>query len=359
MSDQDRNYAAENLYHYANDGKVRIQYSNRLIDDNPIFESCDFTAYYYGSLLYDISRDFYPGFDVEDRKPSLKYLVKTSAEQSGTMVMIPPNADTLHTKFPSTYLGGNPFICYNSDENNDSGFIDSCATGTPTWPIWVPAPEKVAFIEGNLTQEKIDNYHDALKAIFPEKSERVALIYLGWALHFLGDLGQPDHANNASGTLHQNFEKYADVFIKYAKYTQDDFEDVSMLTHDEMCEMYDVTEKDDIIDQFYSIAEFSKNYYLDTNRRIIDCMLDEDCDQYDPVYDAETGEEIPNVEAEFGKTWGPITDNTLNKLIKEAIKKTMVLLACYSENKFYNELKVYSDNIRFSGDVIFHNMPPL
>jgi len=43
-------------------------------------------------------------------------------------------------------------------------------------------------------------------------------------------------------------------------------------------------------------------------------------------------------------------DDTLKALIGNAIGQTIKMLACYTKDKFYNELTVTQKNIRFSGD---------
>ncbi|HPA56824.1 MAG TPA: hypothetical protein PLT70_05285 [bacterium] len=117
--------------------------------------------------------------------------------------------DRLWGSLPSTYLGGQPFICdptysgYNPHDENCQ-YRDLCFRGNPTWPIWVPE---------NYDKNNPIPFQKELRKSEQEKNDRVSLIYLGWALHMIQDLTMPLHAHNISGNAHSEYETRADEII--------------------------------------------------------------------------------------------------------------------------------------------------
>jgi hypothetical protein len=77
--------------------------------------------------------------------------------------------------FPHTYLGGMPYVCAGASGG------DPCATGTPVWPIWMPAMRAADNASFLLRQLEVPR---------PGRSTRAALIYLGWGdAHDAGRVG--------------------------------------------------------------------------------------------------------------------------------------------------------------------------
>lgn len=97
----------------------------------------------------------------------------------------------LHVRLLTTYLGANPFLCAGGQEP------DLCASGSPTWPVFLPVPFSLSQLQDPT----------------PSKSRRAALVYAGWAAHMIQDLEMPWHAMNWSGRQHQAFEDQADRLI--------------------------------------------------------------------------------------------------------------------------------------------------
>lgn len=169
----------------------------RLVNQ-PLLQNANFGADKYGAILYQLSRKFFVGSPYEPRLADLQKAGNTvTGWNTGTMRGIGELAPggwrgTFEMTFPHTFLGGNPNIC------NGSG-ADPCATGTATWPIWVPATTPTS---STLT---------SMETQYPGRSDRVALIYLGWATHMIQDLSAPHHAANWTGKQHENQDNLGDT----------------------------------------------------------------------------------------------------------------------------------------------------
>jgi len=161
------------------------------------------SAQRYGATLFQVARTFWPSIPVA---PSLVRLPKMAAGyDTGRAVLRGTNlALDLHVWLPSTYLGGNPFLC-------TGAMPDLCANGAPTWPVFVPEPFSV----------------QGLTDPTPAKSRRIALAYAGWAAHMIQDLGVPWHAMNWSGRQHQRFEDLADDLMVQGALPPSAFDDIT------------------------------------------------------------------------------------------------------------------------------------
>lgn len=173
----------------------------RLVNQ-PLMQGADFGADKYGAILYQLARKFFVGSRAEPLLSDLQKAGNTvtgwhTGTMKGTGVLDTKSlfglfGDTFELKFPHTYLGGNPFLC------NGTG-ADTCEKGTPTWPIWVPATAPTA---NNLASMEVQK---------PGRSDRVGLIYLGWATHLMQDLAAPHHAANWTGRQHENQDNLGDT----------------------------------------------------------------------------------------------------------------------------------------------------
>ncbi|MDJ0762403.1 MAG: hypothetical protein QNJ97_05385 [Myxococcota bacterium] len=215
LQKRSRVYAADNLFHYANDRTVRLDYMPAIADGDPIYEDSDVHAYDYGAVLYEMAKRFLPGN--ANGNPSLSAIKRykiadgnhdirmkhtpayAQMPQTGNLVMdsICGNGTHLRADLPATFLGGNPFICIDISSTADP--TDPCRNGSPTWPVW--APDRDADFPDALARETL-----------PQRT-RTALIYLGWALHLLADLAVPDHAADRTGDGHSAVERSADARI--------------------------------------------------------------------------------------------------------------------------------------------------
>ncbi|MCP4601749.1 MAG: hypothetical protein GY847_14740 [Proteobacteria bacterium] len=242
---QDKTIAADVLFHFPN--KDAAKYTERAVlvrsirgfDKDRVFEKSDVSAMIYGSVLYQLARKFWP--NNSSCEPDLYDLPRIyshkgpGSPETGAIVIdhfFGPGKYVERAYLPSTYLGGNPFICSPPESNIEptEWRRDICRWGKPTWPIWVPDQQQFT---PNLTSDCfatnckktlsrrclknpscVEEYHDVLKSRYPGKSKRAALIYLGWALHMIQDLSMPQHAANWVGTVHANIETLADRIIQ-------------------------------------------------------------------------------------------------------------------------------------------------
>jgi hypothetical protein len=218
----DKRYAGDNMYHYANDQRVRFDLTDKnWVDGHTAFDSCQVHAYSYGAQLYKLAREFLPQ-NIYGHGPDINSLQHVFAGngKSGRIVMKYYDAagwPTIEADLPSTYLGANPFTCING-ESGPKG--DPCNNGDPTWPIWVPSAKTIAY-RGQTS--KIDAFHAALTEENPAKSYRASLIYLGWALHLLGDLSVPDHAADIVGIGHEDLENRANDLISKGVFSSQNY----------------------------------------------------------------------------------------------------------------------------------------
>ncbi len=185
------------------DALLQLQYQ-------PVIGNVSYGAPRYGSILYQLSRKFFQGSPAE---PSLNELIragndvpaddkhnswKTGGMYGAAAVFGTADFSSASVAFPHTYLGGNPFICAGGSQ-----ITDTCADGTPTWPTWVPEQ-----YDGGDPQAFINK----LSVVNPGRSDRAALIYLGWTAHLMQDLSLPHHASNWSSGQHANQDAIGDFF---------------------------------------------------------------------------------------------------------------------------------------------------
>jgi len=245
MFEKNKITAADNLFHFPNrdaasgSGKsVRLR-SFDAIDKDAVFEKCDVSAMKYGVVLFQLSRQFWPGNP--DIEPDISALARIyshkgpGSPETGAIVidhLLGPGEHVERAYLPSTYLGGNPFICAPDPGKRILAKYenDLCRFGPPTWPVWVPNDSQfLPSGEGDCFEHTCKNrlspqclkrpqcvrdFHVALKNRSPGKSQKTALIYLGWALHLIQDTAMPRHAANWLGSVHENIETEADRMIK-------------------------------------------------------------------------------------------------------------------------------------------------
>ena len=183
------NYAVDNLSHYLHDDKLRADGtlgSNAVIAEGSQGRgNWKVKADDYGIELYNLARNFWPGFDPEPRLSQLKHMYSIGRlSNEGWTAM----GDYAHAEVPATYLGGNPFVLTKDYK--------------ATWPIWVPEQFSVS----KLTQNQ------------PGRSKRASAIYLGWAAHMLHDMVQPFHTMNRAGEKHSQTEDELDKWVQEGKY---------------------------------------------------------------------------------------------------------------------------------------------
>jgi hypothetical protein len=175
----------------ANHKNVANGLAARLVNQ-PLMQGSQVGADKYGAILFQLARKFFVGSPAEPRLSDLQKAGNSvSGWNTGAMQGIGVLTNFAMT-FPHTYLGGNPNVC------NGSG-SDPCAAGTPTWPIWVPATTPTASTLGSMEVE------------LPGRSDRAALIYLGWATHMMQDLAAPHHAANWTGKQHELQDSLGDT----------------------------------------------------------------------------------------------------------------------------------------------------
>jgi hypothetical protein len=170
------------------------------LNNQPLLQGADFGADKYGAILYQLARKFFVGSAVE---PQLSDLVKAGNSvygwHTGSMQGI-SGLSSVKMTFPHTYLGGNPNICAGGNSTTDP-----CATGSPTWPVWVPATAPTTSTLSTMQVSK------------PGRSDRSALVYLGWAAHMMQDLAAPHHASNWSGMEHEQQDGLGDTPAFYQR----------------------------------------------------------------------------------------------------------------------------------------------
>lgn len=162
------------------------------VNGTRILEGPPFGSVTYGAILYQLSRKFFTGSGAE---PVLSELIP--ARSTGTVRWEAPYKGPM-SSFPTTYLGGMPFICAPPLDSANQG-SDPCAAGRPTWPIWVPESYSEADTKAFLL---------SLLAERPGRSDRVAAIYLGWAAHMIQDGALPYHVANWQGIEHVRQESF-------------------------------------------------------------------------------------------------------------------------------------------------------
>lgn len=212
-------YGADNLYHYSNDKDVYFEYTSGPVDDETAFETSTIGAANYSSILYKMGKDFWPGwegrtanmskmvfFQKDDfTHPDIPYTVNTSGDTGNITIDGPGTGAQPRAQFPSFFAGGNPFVCV-PPANLPTDSIDICeVTRKPTWPLWA--------VDFDYAVDHPDVFKDE-DLVYGgsefNKSKRAGLIYLGWALHMIQELTNPDHAKNRTGNAHSECEKLVD-----------------------------------------------------------------------------------------------------------------------------------------------------
>lgn len=143
----------------------------------------------YAAILFQLARKFFDGSRAGPRKSEL-ILVSNPFSMRGE-----PPFERLKLDFPSTYLGGMPFICYPGNTPSPCSQPGAQAI----WPVWVSP--RIASLSA-------DGFKDLLVE-YPGRSNRVAAIYLGWAAHLLQDNMIPSHAANWHGPTHEKQESFS------------------------------------------------------------------------------------------------------------------------------------------------------
>lgn len=213
----DNSYGGDNYFHYANDEDIVLANTDTPLDGQVVGEDIGVPGYVYGANLFEIAQrfwDFNPKKEGADFLPSLDYLEWT--DETGKIRSANPcEYGDIRANLPSFYYGGNPFVCTNSDPNS----ADPCDGGEPTWPTWVAEDDEIAYLYQDPSDEEIEAFHAILTDPTPGKSRRAAMIYLGWALHMLGDMSVREHARDETGNgpnSHAYWEDEADVWLDYA-----------------------------------------------------------------------------------------------------------------------------------------------
>jgi hypothetical protein len=177
-----------------------------------LLTGADYGAQKYGSILFQIARRFFA--NSPQPEPDLAQLVKVGNDVSGWhtgYMQGHGGLASLALEYPHTYLGGMPYVCGPPAPLTSGGLFggannavlnatrraawaisaDPCAIGTPAWPSWIlNAPPQT---EADL---------QALEQPRPGRSDRSALIYLGWATHMMQDSAVPHHAAGWTGAEH-------------------------------------------------------------------------------------------------------------------------------------------------------------
>jgi hypothetical protein len=189
------------------DGSIRNEdLSEKLVArsvNQELLVGADYGATKYGAILYQIARKFFESNTVA--QPDIRDLVRAGNDvpgwHTGRMQGHGEMAG-MQLDFPHTYLGGLPFTCL------DSQSFDSCSDGTPTWPAWIKdqMPATDADVRALTTQ-------------YPGRSNRAALIYLGWATHMMQDSSLPQHVANWTGKEHQNQDDLGDREYFYKNFS--------------------------------------------------------------------------------------------------------------------------------------------
>lgn len=210
--------AGDNMFHFDNGGYapvVKVHPQGLPVNTIPdTYRGSRVSVVDYGSILYNLSLKFW------NSNPYLPSFADMRLETDTGKIFIDAAADSNNVRayLPSTYLGGNPFICTNDIVPED---LNLCLYGTPTWPLWVPE---------TYDETKISEFHDDLMLETHPKSDAASLVYLGWALHMYQDIAMPYHVAGWTGdrgiTSHTDIEGYADDLIKMNLMTKDydDFE---------------------------------------------------------------------------------------------------------------------------------------
>lgn len=188
-----------------------------------LLTGADYGAQKYGSILYQIARRFFA--KSHQPQPDLAQLIKVGNDVSGWhtgWMQGHGGLASLALDYPHTYLGGMPYVCgppqatsggINGSIANAQRLLawtlsaDPCAIGRPVWPSW---------IKDSPPQTDADLL--ALEQARPGRSDRAALIYLGWATHMIQDSAMPHHVAGWTGIEHGVVDAIADRPYYYYDY---------------------------------------------------------------------------------------------------------------------------------------------
>lgn len=213
--EEEERWAADNIFHYANANKIDLRDTPHHDADENIFGDSQFGAREYGTELYLLAKKFWPANIMST--PSLSDLNYYSENETGKLYMdefFDRNSGIKYAQLPSFFAGANPFICSASTVSQVKD--DACVHGDPTWPLWVPHMEDIARVNDPLTKQQ--DYQEMLRQDEASKNRRAALIYLGWALHLLGDLSMPQHAADYVTPYHGSIEDQANELCSISPY---------------------------------------------------------------------------------------------------------------------------------------------
>jgi hypothetical protein len=187
-----------------------------------LLTGADYGAQKYGSILYQLARRFFA--KSPQPEPDLAQLIKVGNDVSGWhtgWMQGHGELASLALEYPHTFLGGMPYVC--AAPQSSGGFWnapmsaaqllawtlspDPCALGRPVWPSWIKdsPPQTQADLQ-------------ALEQPRPGRSDRAALIYLGWAVHMLQDSAMPHHVAGWTGIEHGVVDAIADRPYYYTDY---------------------------------------------------------------------------------------------------------------------------------------------
>jgi len=233
---QGLNFTVDNLYHYAygdlrdlNDptivsGDTRLRMYPLLpehiatdntevretiiaqLENQSLLAGSDYGSTKYGAILYQIARRFFVNSVAP--APNLADLVHVGNDVPGWhtgWMQGHGSQKSLKLDYPHTYLGGMPYVCTMKTIFPNA---DPCSVGTPTWPPWI--------IEGNAPPTDLRKLEEAS----PPRSDRAALIYLGWATHMIQDASLPHHVAGWTGREHEAQDGYGDHAWYYKDYSE-------------------------------------------------------------------------------------------------------------------------------------------
>jgi hypothetical protein len=337
-------YSADNLFHYFNDTDIVLHglaWYKEAWEGNPIAEDISISAADYGVVLFRLAKAFWP--ENQWSPHLIADLDFFGVEETGNIVMDNPCGNQhIRADIPSVWLGGNPFICTGSS----SEVLDKCdpsTGGQPTWPIWVADESEIAY-PGD-PQEKKDAFHQILMATNPEKSRRASAIYLGWALHMLGDLSVRHHVYNMVGDdtadSHTHWEDRADSILEPS--TLENLMDESQYF------MGPTTADDGVYFMDLEQALFQYSTILNSDQRCsaLKAAVGATGIGVDQVYESmvDRMHEIAELMLPYVVIPPPSRDMQIAVALNEAVKRTIVLLACFDTGDWDGDgIKDWNDN---------------
>lgn len=277
-------YGADNLYHYSNDADVEFQWTIWFLDDETAFEDSLIGASNYSYALYLLGSSFLSGW--ADRIPSTDKMLyfrrkvfshpmdnglSDGNDDTGNITMDDPGAGPQpRAHFPSFYAGGNPFICVYEPNNFSNDICEN--SRKPTWPVWAVDFDYVVSNPDVLKDNDLLHGNRDFR-----KSKRVALIYLGWVLHLIQDLSNPNHAKNRTGLAHEKCEGRVEEWIVHNQgWFQYDTEigglidNMSQLTYNEICDPIGLGETldfDKMMQTLEGLRAYARSQHYDFHNR--------------------------------------------------------------------------------------------